>query len=52
MLQGPLDTPPNERTPLFPTTMDGQLIMATHDVALATAAQAHGFRVVGVESGH
>ena len=37
---------------LWRETMDGQLIMATHDVALATAAQAHGFRVVGVESGH
>jgi uncharacterized protein len=36
---------------LWRETMKGQLIMATHDVALATAAQAHGFRVVGVESG-
>jgi predicted nucleic acid-binding protein len=36
---------------LWRETMHGQLIMATHDVALATAAQAHGFRVVGVQSG-
>jgi len=36
---------------LWRETMDGQLIMATHDVALATAAQAYGFRVVGIESG-
>lgn len=36
---------------LWRETMKGQLIMATHDVVLATAAQAHGFRVVGVESG-
>jgi predicted nucleic acid-binding protein len=36
---------------LWRETMKGQLIMATHDVVLATAAQAHGFRIVGVESG-
>jgi predicted nucleic acid-binding protein len=36
---------------LWRETTDSQLIMATHDVALATAAQAHGFRVVGIESG-
>ena len=35
---------------LWRETMDVQLIMATHDVALATAAQAHGFRLVGVQS--
>jgi predicted nucleic acid-binding protein len=35
---------------LWRETMDAQLVMATHDVALATAAQAHGFRVVGVQS--
>jgi hypothetical protein len=28
-----------------------ELVMASHDVALATAAQAHGFRVVGMQSG-
>ncbi len=27
----------------------GPLVMATHDVALAIAARAHGFRVVGVD---
>ena len=36
---------------LWRETMDAQLVMATHDVALATAAQAHGFRVVGVHDG-
>ena len=35
---------------LWRETMGAQLVMATHDVALATAAQAHGFRVVGVRS--
>jgi predicted nucleic acid-binding protein len=35
---------------LWRETMDAQLVMATHDVALATAAQAHGFRVLGVRS--
>jgi uncharacterized protein len=35
---------------LWRETMGAQLVMATHDVALATAAQAHGFRVVGVQS--
>lgn len=35
---------------LWREAMDAQLVMATHDVALATAAQAHGFRVVGVQS--
>jgi uncharacterized protein len=35
---------------LWRETMDAQLVMATHDVALATAAQAHGLRVVGVRS--
>jgi len=34
---------------LWRETMDAQLIMATHDGALATAAQAHGFGVVGVQ---
>jgi predicted nucleic acid-binding protein len=28
-----------------------ELAMATHDIALATAAQAHGFRVIGMPSG-
>ena len=36
---------------LWRETMGAQLVMATHDVALATAAQAHGFRVVGVHDG-
>lgn len=35
---------------LWRETMGAQLVMATHDVALATGAQAHGFRVVGVQS--
>ena len=35
---------------LWRETMDTHLVMATHDVDLATAAQAHGFRVVGVQS--
>jgi predicted nucleic acid-binding protein len=35
---------------LWRETMGAQLVMATHDVALATAAQAHGFRVLGVQS--
>ena len=35
---------------LWRETMGAELVMATHDVALATAAQAHGFRVVGVRS--
>ena len=35
---------------LWRETMGAQLIMATHDVALATAAQAHGFRVMGGQS--
>jgi len=35
---------------LWRETMGAQLVMATHDVALATAAQAHGFRVVGGQS--
>ena len=35
---------------LWRETMGAQLVMATHNVALATAAQAHGFRVVGVQS--
>jgi len=35
---------------LWRETMGARLVMATHDVALATAAQAHGFRVVGVQS--
>ena len=37
---------------LWRETMGAQLVMATHDVALATAAQAHGFRVVGGQSRH
>jgi len=36
---------------LWRETMGAELVMATHDVALATAAQAHGFRVVGVHDG-
>ena len=36
---------------LWRETMGARLVMATHDVALATAAQAHGFRVVGVHDG-
>jgi len=32
-------------------TIDAKLIMATHDLALAIAAEAHGVRVVGVQSG-
>ena len=36
---------------LWRETMGAQLVMATHDVALATAAQAHGFRVVGAHDG-
>ena len=35
---------------LWRETISTQLVMATHDVALATAAQAHGFTVVGVQS--
>ena len=35
---------------LWRETMGAQLVMATHDVALATATQAHGFRVLGVQS--
>jgi len=35
---------------LWRETMGARLVMATHDVALATAAQAHGFRVLGVQS--
>ena len=35
---------------LWRETMGAQLVMATHDVALATAAQAHGLRVLGVQS--
>jgi len=27
-----------------------KLVMATHDIALATAAQAHGFRIVGAQT--
>lgn len=33
---------------LWRETVDAKLVMATHDVALATAAEAHGFKVVGV----
>ncbi len=33
---------------LWRQTADSKLVMATHDIALATAAQAHGLRVVGV----
>ena len=32
-------------------TIDAKLIMATHDLALAIAAEVHGVRVVGVQSG-
>lgn len=35
---------------LWRETMDGPLIMATHDLGLAIAAQAHGFKTVGVRS--
>ena len=35
---------------LWRETMGAQLAMATHDVALANAAQAHGFKVVGILS--
>ena len=33
---------------LWRESTDVPLIIATHDVALATAAEAHGFRVVGI----
>ena len=33
---------------LWREASQSELVMATHDVALATAAQAHGLRVVGV----
>jgi len=36
---------------LWRETVGTKLVMATHDVALATAAEAHGFRVVGVQRG-
>lgn len=36
---------------LWRETVDAKLVMATHDVALATAAEAHGFRVVGAQTG-
>ena len=36
---------------LWRETVHAELVMASHDVALATAAQAHGFRVVGIQSG-
>ena len=36
---------------LWRETAHAELVMASHDVALATAAQAHGFRVVGIQSG-
>ena len=35
---------------LWRESFDAKLVMATHDVALGTAAEAHGFRVVGVQS--
>ena len=36
---------------LWREAVHAELVMASHDVALATAAQAHGFRVVGMQSG-
>lgn len=33
---------------LWRETSNAQLVMATHDIALGVAAQAHGFQVVGV----
>jgi hypothetical protein len=36
---------------LWRESVHTELAMATHDIALATAAQAHGFRVVGMQSG-
>jgi predicted nucleic acid-binding protein len=33
---------------LWREMMDAKLVMATHDVALAIAAESHGFKVVGV----
>ncbi len=36
---------------LWRETRDAKLVMATHDLALSTAAEAHGFKVVGLQSG-
>ena len=36
---------------LWREMMDAKLVMATHDVALAIAAESHGFKVVGVHRG-
>lgn len=36
---------------LWRESVHAELVMASHDVALATAAHAHGFRVVGIQSG-
>jgi hypothetical protein len=33
---------------LWRETSDHEFVFATHDVALATGARAHGFRVIGV----
>jgi hypothetical protein len=35
---------------LWRESNDPKLVMATHDVALATAAEAQGFQVLGVQS--